>query len=327
MTPDIGTIEWRREQGLRQQLLNHCLEELCKREISSPEEQNAIARGLNAVYEGGKFRHQYAGVLSVIRASESADNISNEKRAQYVSTRAAGLAQNIKNLYTHRCDERCGQASGDCPIVILQKRPELWKLYDHVNLEARRAGYEEATVSETAEALRESRSDLKAAKEGLKKAQTATEKATKKAKRIQLEMVSILGIFSAIILAFNEGVVFTTSSIAAVDRQSPYQIAFVVAVVGFTLFNCLFGAFALVYRILRPEGNMDHLLPTERIVGIELAVAGCVGALGVIAHPSSLMSCSPHFCAFALCLLLFVVGLILIARSGEGDGHQNQITP
>ena len=162
-----------------------------------------------------------------------------------------------------------------------------------------------------------------------KNAQSIANAATKRAdevsarvKKQQIEMVSVLGVFSAIILAFNEGVVFSTSSIAAADRQSPYQIAFVVAIVGLVLFNCLYCALALVYQIIRSDNDARHLMSPKRLAGIELAVAACVASLGIIAHPSSLAIRSPHFVALVLSIVTFGIGIYLILKSGEKRGRE-----
>lgn len=366
MTFGADSREWRNEQGARQQLLNLCLADLCEREMSSAKEEAAIARGLLAVYSDGEFRHRYADVLAVLRDSDFAATLDAGKRAQYVSTRANGLAQNIKRLYTHECGDECENLQGGCPVAKLQSDSRLFKLYDHVNLEACRAGYEAESIIETMDALEKSRDELNRAEEQLdagvkasrevsgetellksdlakaneavaktmqastkslgtsqraqelaEKALEKADRASEKARRLQLETISILGVFSAIILAFNEGVVFSTSSIAAVDRESPYQIAFVVAIVGFILFNSLYGAFALIYRLVRPQGDADHLLRPRRIVGIELAAAGCTAFLGTLAYSYDIEFWNLQAIALAISLSVFMVGIFAIAFSGH----------
>lgn len=313
-----GSREWRTEQKERQDKLNDCLKRLCDREISSYDELLCIAEQLLEVYEDKDFRHRYSDIIDVVYDIDSSVKLSAGKRAQYVEARGIALAQGIRALLTHVCTEECGEES-TCPVARLQLDKRLDKLYDHANLEARRAGYMsisaieaefefqeyrkiltavsdemDSAANEIARSIEQARNASTAADKASQEAVAATKsaekarrmanKATKKAKRLQSEMVSVLGVFSAIILAFNASVTFVTSSIAAVDQHTPFNIAFVVSIVGAVLFNCLYGAFAFVHRIIRPEGSPDRLLSNHRVVGIELMLVSICLVLGTLTY-------------------------------------------
>ncbi len=341
---------WRLSQERCQNRLVEVLTWLRDNEIQSRSQLRHVAEEMLVVYKDTEFRHHYADILEVIHVFDDENQLAGSERFEQIKARGENLAAGILQLYEHECDDICAK-DGPCPIAELQQDKRLHKLYDHVNLEARRASYEADLARETIDAIQKANDDLLIARRDIrgavgasqqvietgnklveltaqtkKRADEANEvasEASKKAGRLQLEMVSVLGVFSAIILAFNEGVVFSTSSISAVDTQPPYQIAFVVAIIGFILFNCLYGAFALVYRIIRPKGESDHLLPPRRIIGIELAAAGSAAFLGAFAYSNDIVFGDPQSIAAVISLVVFSIGIGAIATSGKKSDSPN----
>lgn len=194
----------------------------------------------------------------------------------------------------------------DDDILILQRDRRLEKLYDHVNLEARRSGANSGRMKmlvdevgrankslvQSNEELAKTEDALKSAKNALKSAKKAAIKAENKAKRMQTELIGILGIFSAITLAFNAGVSFTTSSIGATtSNTSIFQIAFIVSVVGFFLFNTLYAAFSFIYRLVQgPSGDGKQFCQMKVIVICEAASIVLMALFGVLSY---LSCCTP----------------------------------
>lgn len=144
MNDRIGSTEWRKDQALRQEMLNASLRKFCEREITSTVELEKIAEDLNYVYADAGFRHRYSDLLDVIYDID--DDVpgldSPGEEAQYVIARSSGLAQGLRQLYIHRCSKMACGGEEVCQIRKLQMDRRLGKLYDHANLEARRIGYE-----------------------------------------------------------------------------------------------------------------------------------------------------------------------------------------
>ena len=273
------------------------------------------------MYSDGGFRHRYSDLLDVIYDidSDGSQIKGSDEEAQYVIARSNGLAQGLRMLYTHKCDERCG-GEQVCSIHRLQKDQRLGKLYDHANLEARRIGYETGPTLQAIEYVDQLERDLSEAKLEISKAEERARDAIRGAEDLRKEVVSILGVFSAIILAFNASITFTTSSVSAVDTTPPFNVAFVVTIIGFVLFNCLYGAFAFIYRIIRPENSPDHIVSSIRIAGIELTALSCALLLGTLAYTYG-MACWPEIIPWAVLISLGVLtlGIALICRSGSNQ--------
>lgn len=134
--------------------------------------------------------------------------------------------------------------------------------------------------------LKQSKKELAKTKDALKSAERAAIKAENKAKRMQTELIGILGVFSAITLAFNAGVSFTTSSIGTTTSNTNiFQIAFIVSVVGFFLFNTLYAAFSFVYRLVHgPSGDGEQFCRIEVIILCELVSIGLMALFGVLSY-------------------------------------------
>ena len=222
------------------------------------------------------------------------------------------LQSSLRELLTHECDEDCGD---ECPVKELRGRIGFEKLYDHVSLEAKRAGYDHTRATGIITDIRKAQEDLENAKRLVEEAQAKADKASGQAKRLQTETVSVLGVFSAIILAFNASVTFSTSSIAAVDATPPFNVAFIVAIVGLTLFNCLYAAFALVYRIIRPENSPEKLLAPTKVAGIELCAVSCSLFLGTLTYFYDRAGGRCECLALGTAVLALLIGVCLIIRS------------
>lgn len=339
-----GSKEWRTQQAKLQADLNDCLSQLAElglesesgREASSTEDERQqrlrnIAVRLNRIYSDESFRHRYSEIVEVIHRYDRDNAFSTELKLDKANERGAFLQASLRDLLRHECTEAC---SDECPIKELRGRMGFEKLYDHVSLEAKRAGIDHIRATGIISEIRKAQTDLDAANVKIDEAQTnlnnanqqvleaqkKAKKALNQAKRLQTETVSVLGVFSAIILAFNASVTFTTSSVSAVDTTPPFNVAFVVAVIGFVLFNCLYAAFSFIYRIIRPDNDPDYIIGAKRIAGIELTALSCALLLGTLAYSYG-MSCWPEVIPWAIAISLAVLsgGIALICRSSKEE--------
>lgn len=71
------------------------------------------------------------------------------------------------------------------------------------------------------------------------------------------QVVAILGVFAAIVLAFTGGMAFSTSALENINKSSAYRIVIVCLIIGFTFFNTIAALVLyldrLVFRITRRE--------------------------------------------------------------------------
>ena len=194
----------------KQQRLQELLLELARPEtkITSQNLEKYIFR-LQDIYDEG-FRHLYSGVFGVI-TSIDADDASELVRLQ----------ENIQTLHRTSVDwlaQQRGHVSEDfCHRIE--------KLYDHINLDISRISY----TQEIARRIEEKNS----------KTGEELEQLSEKAANMQKDYITILGIFSSIVITFVAGMVFSSSVLSNIDKASIYRLTFVMLMVALMLFNLL----------------------------------------------------------------------------------------
>lgn len=296
-----GSLQWRNEKASLQRRLDHCLSEMADHEFAGPGEVAKAAADLCKVYKDKEFRHRYSNIAGVIEKGvlDSVAGAANKEALRKLETeihadqaRATCLAGNLRTLITYDSNGPYKVDGDECILEIQQDR-RLEKLYDHVSLEAKRLGYYAGSIPMMIEELNEARGSLSGAESRLEAAEKSAKEAKEAAASLQRETIAILGVFSAITLAFNAGVSFTTSSLAELNTVAPniFQIAFVVAVVGFFLINILYASFAFVHRLVWEKRGEESakpasaikFMPTWIVVVAELTMLVIIAAFGILA--------------------------------------------
>lgn len=296
-----GSKAWRDQKAATQRQLDECLRTMADHEFENEEEIVSCARVLAEVYSDQEFRHRYSSIVEAIESyehptideGEARERINNfNAEIEQEQARATCLASNLRQFLVYDHDDE-NALENDADILALQQDRRLEKLYDHVALEAKRAGSGSGRmrmvvgeIGRANKSLKQSKKELAKTKDALKSAERAAIKAENKAKRMQTELIGILGVFSAITLAFNAGVSFTTSSIGTTTSNTNiFQIAFIVSVVGFFLFNTLYAAFSFVYRLVHgPSGDGEQFCRIEVIILCELVSIGLMALFGVLSY-------------------------------------------
>lgn len=194
----------------KQQRLQELLLELARPEtkITGQNLEQYIFR-LQDIYEAD-FRHLYSGVFGVITSIDADD-----------ASELARLQENIQTLHTASVswlEEKRGHVSEDfCH--------RLEKLYDHVNLDISRINYTQEIANRMEEKNRKAGEEIK----------QLSEKAT----NMQKDYITILGIFSSIVITFVAGMVFSSSVLSNIDKVSIYRLTFVMLMIALLLFNLL----------------------------------------------------------------------------------------
>lgn len=163
-----------------------------------------------------------------------------------------------------------------------EEDPELFghllKLSDHVNLEMQRM-VERTEYNEKFDELYEELSELY---ESSAESERKLRKAVRKIKNLQLEVVSILAIFAAIVVAFSGGMSILGSALTGMGQVDLQDLAFVVILCGIVLFNTVAFLMHVVFWIIRrlhdSEDGESRLIDWKYILGFNILLLILLGA-------------------------------------------------
>lgn len=170
---------------------------------------------------GGRepYRHRYADVCNIIFSEMDQSNGELDDGVPYSVN---CLAENIRIIHEHMVVN--GQNA--------QARSVL-KLADHIDLEKTRLGH----YINQQQAMREFQ---KAVAEAKRERIEAEREFTERLEKTRMEYIAVLGVFAAVVLAFNGGVGFSTSTLSALGIDSGIRaLVFQTALVGFVLINTI----------------------------------------------------------------------------------------
>ena len=290
--PGLPVVPEGADDATRQDLLVSVLSTLCGREIADPTDYRDYAKFFSDLYSDESFRHRYSGIYQAIVDDPSSESVPP------IVERCTCLSENLHQIWTVWVLGIGG--SSEVLSALPHEKKQFSKLLDHVDLEARRLAIETsilvrqqmiaeeiiihaknisenaaetersaAEVEKSADEVKKSAAEAKKsaaeAKESAAKAESTAEDALERSKSLQKETIAILGVFAAIVLAFNGAVGFSASSIEAVAMQpSMRNITLIVLLVGFVLFNALAILMTFVWMIVRVKPPVDHEQPQPR---------------------------------------------------------------
>ena len=178
------------------------------------------------------FRHNYYDFFPLIVEIAKDDNGYN---LDYLS----------ENIEASRAMVERDYIGGEKEFRGLYK--PLSKLSDHINLEIGRYSYysiNEQRVKDLEKRNQTLQTDLRTATDELKKAQ-------KTASSMQTELIAVLSIFAAIVLAFSGSISFLGNALGAMKDVCLFKVAFFVLLCGFIIFNLIFLMMYIVGKITR----------------------------------------------------------------------------
>lgn len=256
--PGLPVVPEGADDDTRQNLLVSVLSMLCEREIADPTDYRDYAKFFSDLYSDEDFRHRYSGIYQAIVDGPGSGSVPP------IVERCTCLSENLHQIWTvWVLDIGC---SSEMPSALPHEEKQFSKLLDHVDLEARRLAIETSILVRQQAAAEEIRINSKSVSENAAEAErsaaeakSTAEDALERSKSLQKETIAILGIFAAIVLAFNGAVGFSASSIEAVAMQpSMRNITLIVLLVGFILFNALAILMTFVWMIVRVKPPADH---------------------------------------------------------------------
>lgn len=204
-----------------------------------------------------KFRHYYSEIFSWLSLI---DKLPDETEGDLNI-----LAENVRGLKEHY---KAVNYKGDRLINIYS---QLEKLYDHINLEISRIHYLEALQSDSESNLDQIRCSLNELNKTANEEFSKVNKMSRKVNNAYSEFVSILGIFSAIVLVFFGGTSLLGNAIEVLTKVSIYKSIISCTIVGLLIADIIFIFFALLAKILdrdissrSPYWGEDSLLEKGR---------------------------------------------------------------
>lgn len=194
----------------KQQDLQELLLELARLDTNVAE--NNLEKYIFALQDiyANDFRHLYSGMFGVITRIDANSDLDMTK-----------LQGNIQILYVSSM-QWLSEGRGHVTQELCDK---LEKLYDHVNLEISRIDYTQEIAQRMEDKNRKAGEEIKSLSE--------------KAANMQKDYITILGIFSSIVITFVAGMVFSSSVLNNIDKVSIYRLTFVIILIAMLLFNLL----------------------------------------------------------------------------------------
>lgn len=212
-----------------------CLMDLCEKDakfVLTPRETSRLTDYFDRLYSVEEFRYRYSDFTGML--FERLKQSPEEELDKDVPQSLSAFSDVLSSLYD--------SASKDSPAAF----KGLGKLCDHIALEVQRMGY----LTSQNERNEAKSLELSSA---VKKVEKRLRRATDKAKSMQKEYISILGIFSAAVLVANGGFSLAASAAQASLSLQPSHLLSMIALIGLVLFDVLAALFTFIGRIVNQD--------------------------------------------------------------------------
>nr|WP_314806812.1 hypothetical protein [uncultured Selenomonas sp.] len=220
--------------------------------LQEAHKRNEVYRKLETIYYNPNknvtgYRHFYSDIFIILMKI---------KNGEYKGTDIDTLAVNIKFIYENYADYK--KETGSKVDIGNNIR----KLYDHVSLDILRIQYSEQLYRKTAgiEALTDlrNRSILAEKKiENIEKLEKRIKSMKKTLGAIQKQYITILGIFSSVVITFVAGMTFSTSVLGNIDKASIYRLVFIISLVGLGFFNLVYLLLTFIHRVANEDTKSE----------------------------------------------------------------------
>ena len=219
------------ESKKRQEQLNGLLEELSKKVITEDSCDEYITK-FRGIYSN-RFRHSYSKLhLLLVKMS----NFEDEKLVpEFLITNLNLISKHIEDKYVEK-------GTGDHTRLY----PSILKLCDHINLEQSRISEQQKQQLK----MEDLRRDLNSAQVALEEATQKADVATEKASHMQTDILAVLSIFSAVVLAFMGGMTFLGGAMESIENVRVYKFIIACCICGIVIFNTIFVLLYIVSKII-----------------------------------------------------------------------------
>lgn len=225
------TIE---ERSRRQERLNQLLLDISKQVIEEDDDECIRYSNLFLEIYVDNFRHNYSLLYSTLVDI----NTGNENSCfDYLITNLLNISRYAEIRMPENRD------------LSLQ----LSKLSDHINLEYSRIKEQEkmlSSINTVMSQLADASLAVEDATTAVENATAAAESATNKAEKIQVDILAVLSIFSAVVLAFMGSITLLGSAMQSIKDVRVYKLVLICSFCGIVIFNTLFVLLYIVSKII-----------------------------------------------------------------------------
>lgn len=262
----------------RRRALRKILEELSSLDrgeyLSGPDIDEVVGFFESLYGSNPKYRHSYADICDVIFGfAESEDELD-----EGVPYQVNNLANNVNLVYSR-------MVPGTTQAESVQK------LCDHIELERTRLRHfvdQRDRIREydrKREELEERSAELGRAAE--RDRRVLEEEFAKRVDAMRMEFIAILGVFAAIVLAFNGAVEFSSSSVSALGTGSGMRaLVFIVALVGFVLINAISILMVFLWKMAFGTRVIIGTWPRNCLIGADFLLVLIMGVCAALSLPA-----------------------------------------
>lgn len=226
--------------------------------LKTKEEKTTYIERLEALYyvEGeDNFKHFYSDIFSEMsELNADANNGSIDVLSQNI--------QIIRGSYQSRNEDSKGN--------IIDIKQSLKKLSDHVNLEAARFRDVSGQIEAKTQSLPISdlETNTKAIESKIVKINSSLDDLTKELRLSQGQYITILGIFSSVVISFTAGTAFSMSVLENIAQASIYRIVLIVLALGLILLNAIFALFYYIGVLTGKNISYNPIKISSGILGM-----------------------------------------------------------
>lgn len=191
--------------------------------------------------DGKEYRHMYSQIFQKLHFLSIEDDALNEN-----------LSGNLALLYD-LVAKKAEKTKNDELLKYVEK------LYDHVTLDIQRLSSQKFTNIKMGDSPNESYAVLKDVKKEQSKLRHDVivigntmkniEPYVDKMDKAQIEVITVLSIFTSIVLSFVGGMAFSTSVLENIHKTDIYRLLFVMIILGLVLVNVIWGLLAIIKYI------------------------------------------------------------------------------
>lgn len=267
IVPSIGlnSDDAEKRRALREMLEN--LSSSKRADMLSDDDIKRASDFFSILYGGeGGYRHKYADICDLVF---NAFDASGDELDNGIPYSVNCLADNINTIHEHMVESgRDEQAKS------------VYKLADHIDLEKTRLRHY-IEQQNTLKAIRTERDEAE------KKRTELEEEFDERLDKTRMEYIAILGVFSAVVLAFNGGVSFSTASITALGTAGGIRsLIFIVALVGLVLIDAISILLVFLWKM-----SFNHRVvelgkwPRNCLIAANVVLVVIMLSTSVVGHP------------------------------------------
>lgn len=268
-----------------QRKLDGLLSELMQQELGDDADVRKYLAALKEIYldetgEQNNFRHNYSNATSAMFSPDQSMVEDTPRSYDFYAGKIQTLAQNLMTL--RREAEKSSSASLLMPLA---------KLYDHVNLELVRVNYNAKMNSIQDRKFGLLNDQISKSKEEAQQGIRATEKKAKEQldeTRLQAtrDNVTILGIFTGVVIAFVAGLTLTSSVLQNIDKASIYRLCAITTVIAIFFIDLIAMLLTFIGKVSQIDcGDLKAIVKNANIAAVIFLIVVVIARLNGFPAP------------------------------------------